>query len=182
MTHLGDQYWLGCLDQCHSTIAIVSVRLWVWSTNLSTVLYCRLLCACLTTNTGVTVALPGIACSAVPSYLSGLHAAALWREGECMCVSTACWWPVCVCVGALFLHCMFHDSWGRVCCFPLGDVRVRSQVGFEPEGRGSYPYLCIDFRTLHCEYEPWRKQKNVFPQCVAVVWIFSSYPHWSVKR
>ncbi|CAB1349818.1 unnamed protein product [Coregonus sp. 'balchen'] len=31
----------------------------------------------------------------------------------------------------------------------LGDVRVRSQVGFEPEGRGSYPYLCIDFRTLH---------------------------------
>ncbi|XP_035610869.1 high affinity cAMP-specific 3',5'-cyclic phosphodiesterase 7A-like isoform X1 [Oncorhynchus keta] len=29
------------------------------------------------------------------------------------------------------------------------DVRVRSQVGFEPEGRGSYPYLCIDFRTLH---------------------------------
>lgn len=33
----------------------------------------------------------------------------------------------------------------------LGDVRVRSQVGFEPERRGSHPYLCIDFRTLHCE-------------------------------
>ncbi|XP_030625407.1 high affinity 3',5'-cyclic-AMP phosphodiesterase 7A isoform X2 [Chanos chanos] len=30
------------------------------------------------------------------------------------------------------------------------DVRVRSQVGFEPERRGSHPYLCIDFRTLHC--------------------------------
>ncbi|CDQ79631.1 unnamed protein product [Oncorhynchus mykiss] len=36
----------------------------------------------------------------------------------------------------------------------LGDVRVRSQVGFEPEGRGSYPYLCIDFRTLHCDLIP----------------------------
>lgn len=32
----------------------------------------------------------------------------------------------------------------------LGDVRVRSQVGFEPERRGSHPYLGIDFRTLHC--------------------------------
>ncbi|KAK9527770.1 hypothetical protein VZT92_014304 [Zoarces viviparus] len=31
----------------------------------------------------------------------------------------------------------------------LGDVRVRSQVGFEPERRISHPYLCIDFRTLH---------------------------------
>lgn len=31
----------------------------------------------------------------------------------------------------------------------LGDVRVRSQVGFEPERRNSHPYLCIDFRTLH---------------------------------
>ncbi|XP_017262079.1 high affinity cAMP-specific 3',5'-cyclic phosphodiesterase 7A isoform X4 [Kryptolebias marmoratus] len=31
----------------------------------------------------------------------------------------------------------------------LGDVRVRSQVGFEPERRSSHPYLCIDFRTLH---------------------------------
>ncbi|XP_046879511.1 high affinity cAMP-specific 3',5'-cyclic phosphodiesterase 7A isoform X2 [Hypomesus transpacificus] len=29
------------------------------------------------------------------------------------------------------------------------DVRVRSQVGFEPERRGSHPYLCIDYRTLH---------------------------------
>ncbi|XP_076014336.1 high affinity 3',5'-cyclic-AMP phosphodiesterase 7A isoform X2 [Genypterus blacodes] len=29
------------------------------------------------------------------------------------------------------------------------DVRVRSQVGFEPERRSSHPYLCIDFRTLH---------------------------------
>uniref|UniRef100_A0A4W6DPX5 Phosphodiesterase n=1 Tax=Lates calcarifer TaxID=8187 RepID=A0A4W6DPX5_LATCA len=35
----------------------------------------------------------------------------------------------------------------------LGDVRVRSQVGFEPERRSSHPYLCIDFRTLHSEYE-----------------------------
>uniref|UniRef100_A0A8C7ZNF4 Phosphodiesterase n=1 Tax=Oryzias sinensis TaxID=183150 RepID=A0A8C7ZNF4_9TELE len=31
----------------------------------------------------------------------------------------------------------------------LGDVRVRSQVGFEPERRSSHPYLRIDFRTLH---------------------------------
>ncbi|KAK0148135.1 High affinity cAMP-specific 3',5'-cyclic phosphodiesterase 7A [Merluccius polli] len=31
----------------------------------------------------------------------------------------------------------------------LGDVRVRRQVGFEPEPRSSQPYLCIDFRTLH---------------------------------
>ncbi|XP_016887206.1 high affinity 3',5'-cyclic-AMP phosphodiesterase 7A isoform X2 [Cynoglossus semilaevis] len=29
------------------------------------------------------------------------------------------------------------------------DVRVRSQVGFEPERRVSHPYLCIDFRNLH---------------------------------
>ncbi|XP_064869472.1 high affinity 3',5'-cyclic-AMP phosphodiesterase 7A isoform X4 [Oncorhynchus nerka] len=29
------------------------------------------------------------------------------------------------------------------------DVRVRSQVGFEPEPRGSHPYLYVDFRTLH---------------------------------
>ncbi|XP_068199832.1 high affinity 3',5'-cyclic-AMP phosphodiesterase 7A isoform X2 [Antennarius striatus] len=29
------------------------------------------------------------------------------------------------------------------------DVRVRSQVGFEPERRSSHPYLCIDFRNLH---------------------------------
>ncbi|XP_032360354.1 high affinity 3',5'-cyclic-AMP phosphodiesterase 7A isoform X2 [Etheostoma spectabile] len=29
------------------------------------------------------------------------------------------------------------------------DVRVRSQVGFEPERRSSHPYLYIDFRTLH---------------------------------
>uniref|UniRef100_A0A1A8EP97 Phosphodiesterase n=2 Tax=Nothobranchius korthausae TaxID=1143690 RepID=A0A1A8EP97_9TELE len=29
------------------------------------------------------------------------------------------------------------------------DVRVRSQVGFEPERRSSHPYFCIDFRTLH---------------------------------
>uniref|UniRef100_A0A3B5LPC9 Phosphodiesterase n=1 Tax=Xiphophorus couchianus TaxID=32473 RepID=A0A3B5LPC9_9TELE len=36
----------------------------------------------------------------------------------------------------------------------LGDVRVRSQVGFEPERRSSHPYLCIDFRTLHSEYGP----------------------------
>ncbi|XP_029384669.1 high affinity 3',5'-cyclic-AMP phosphodiesterase 7A isoform X3 [Echeneis naucrates] len=35
----------------------------------------------------------------------------------------------------------------------LGDVRVRSQVGFEPERRSSHPYLCIDFRTLHSECE-----------------------------
>ncbi|XP_076617261.1 high affinity 3',5'-cyclic-AMP phosphodiesterase 7A isoform X1 [Chaetodon auriga] len=33
----------------------------------------------------------------------------------------------------------------------LGDVRVRSQVGFEPERRSSHPYLCIDFRTLHTQ-------------------------------
>uniref|UniRef100_A0A3B4YZ49 Phosphodiesterase n=1 Tax=Stegastes partitus TaxID=144197 RepID=A0A3B4YZ49_9TELE len=38
----------------------------------------------------------------------------------------------------------------------LGDVRVRSQVGFEPERRSSHPYLCIDFRTLHSEYESQR--------------------------
>ncbi|XP_041697935.1 high affinity cAMP-specific 3',5'-cyclic phosphodiesterase 7A-like isoform X2 [Coregonus clupeaformis] len=29
------------------------------------------------------------------------------------------------------------------------DVRVRSKVGFEPERRGSHPYLYVDFRTLH---------------------------------
>ncbi|KAM3866258.1 high affinity 3',5'-cyclic-AMP phosphodiesterase 7A-like [Diretmus argenteus] len=31
----------------------------------------------------------------------------------------------------------------------LGDVRVRSQLGFEPERRGSHPYLHVDFRDLH---------------------------------
>ncbi|XP_015239867.1 high affinity cAMP-specific 3',5'-cyclic phosphodiesterase 7A isoform X2 [Cyprinodon tularosa] len=31
----------------------------------------------------------------------------------------------------------------------FSNVRVRSQVGFEPERRSSHPYLCIDFRTLH---------------------------------
>ncbi|XP_026035303.1 high affinity 3',5'-cyclic-AMP phosphodiesterase 7A isoform X2 [Astatotilapia calliptera] len=31
----------------------------------------------------------------------------------------------------------------------FANVRVRSQVGFEPERRSSHPYLCIDFRTLH---------------------------------
>ncbi|XP_076146996.1 high affinity 3',5'-cyclic-AMP phosphodiesterase 7A isoform X2 [Alosa pseudoharengus] len=35
----------------------------------------------------------------------------------------------------------------------LGDVRVRSQVGFEAERRGSHPYLCVDFRTLHSRGE-----------------------------
>ncbi|KAJ8413360.1 hypothetical protein AAFF_G00093560 [Aldrovandia affinis] len=35
----------------------------------------------------------------------------------------------------------------------LGDVRVRSRVGFEPERRGSHPYLPIDFRILHCQPE-----------------------------
>ncbi|KAL2085187.1 hypothetical protein ACEWY4_018507 [Coilia grayii] len=35
----------------------------------------------------------------------------------------------------------------------LGDVRVRSQVGFEPERRASHPYLRIDFRTLHSRAE-----------------------------
>uniref|UniRef100_A0A8C5GPP3 Phosphodiesterase n=1 Tax=Gouania willdenowi TaxID=441366 RepID=A0A8C5GPP3_GOUWI len=39
----------------------------------------------------------------------------------------------------------------------LGDVRVRSQVGFEPERRSSHPYLCIDFRTLHSNSEPERR-------------------------
>ncbi|XP_061110614.1 high affinity cAMP-specific 3',5'-cyclic phosphodiesterase 7A-like isoform X2 [Conger conger] len=29
------------------------------------------------------------------------------------------------------------------------DVRVRSQVGFEPGRRGSHPYLNVDFRLLH---------------------------------
>ncbi|XP_064409767.1 high affinity cAMP-specific 3',5'-cyclic phosphodiesterase 7A isoform X2 [Latimeria chalumnae] len=33
----------------------------------------------------------------------------------------------------------------------LGDVRVRSRVGFEPERRGSHPY--IDFRILHSHSE-----------------------------
>ncbi|XP_028822671.1 high affinity 3',5'-cyclic-AMP phosphodiesterase 7A isoform X3 [Denticeps clupeoides] len=35
----------------------------------------------------------------------------------------------------------------------LGDVRVRSQAGFEPERRGSHPYLSIDFQTLHSRAE-----------------------------
>ncbi|XP_071397872.1 high affinity 3',5'-cyclic-AMP phosphodiesterase 7A-like isoform X4 [Centroberyx affinis] len=39
----------------------------------------------------------------------------------------------------------------------LGDVRVRSQVGFEPERRSSHPYLCIDFRTLHSDSAPERR-------------------------
>lgn len=30
---------------------------------------------------------------------------------------------------------------------------MRSQVGFEPERRSSHQYLCIDFRTLHGEFE-----------------------------
>ncbi|KAJ8376645.1 hypothetical protein SKAU_G00072250 [Synaphobranchus kaupii] len=34
------------------------------------------------------------------------------------------------------------------------DVRVRSRVGFEPERRGSHPYLPIDFRILHSQPEP----------------------------
>ncbi|XP_035272130.1 high affinity cAMP-specific 3',5'-cyclic phosphodiesterase 7A isoform X3 [Anguilla anguilla] len=33
------------------------------------------------------------------------------------------------------------------------DVRVRSRVGFEPERRGSHPYLSIDFRILHSQPE-----------------------------
>ncbi|XP_035286961.1 high affinity cAMP-specific 3',5'-cyclic phosphodiesterase 7A-like isoform X1 [Anguilla anguilla] len=33
----------------------------------------------------------------------------------------------------------------------LGDVRVRRQVGFEPERRGSHPYLNVDFRILHSQ-------------------------------
>ncbi|XP_048868170.1 high affinity cAMP-specific 3',5'-cyclic phosphodiesterase 7A-like isoform X1 [Brienomyrus brachyistius] len=32
----------------------------------------------------------------------------------------------------------------------LGDVRIRSRVGFEPEPRCSHPYLLVDFRLLHC--------------------------------
>ncbi|XP_066576538.1 high affinity 3',5'-cyclic-AMP phosphodiesterase 7A isoform X2 [Amia ocellicauda] len=35
----------------------------------------------------------------------------------------------------------------------LGDVRVRSRVGFEQERRGSHPYLYIDFRILHSRPE-----------------------------
>uniref|UniRef100_W5MBP0 Phosphodiesterase n=1 Tax=Lepisosteus oculatus TaxID=7918 RepID=W5MBP0_LEPOC len=35
----------------------------------------------------------------------------------------------------------------------LGDVRVRSRLGFEPERRGSHPYLYIDFRILHSRPE-----------------------------
>ncbi|KAJ8272663.1 hypothetical protein GJAV_G00091950 [Gymnothorax javanicus] len=33
----------------------------------------------------------------------------------------------------------------------LGDVRVRSQAGFQPERRGSHPYLSVDFRILHSQ-------------------------------
>ncbi|XP_018599821.1 high affinity 3',5'-cyclic-AMP phosphodiesterase 7A isoform X2 [Scleropages formosus] len=36
----------------------------------------------------------------------------------------------------------------------LGDVRVRSRAGFEPERRGSHPYLCVDFRILHSKPDP----------------------------
>ncbi|MFT7809201.1 high affinity cAMP-specific 3',5'-cyclic phosphodiesterase 7A-like isoform X2 [Arapaima gigas] len=36
----------------------------------------------------------------------------------------------------------------------LGDVRVRSRAGFEPERRGSHPYLCVDFRILHSRPDP----------------------------
>ncbi|KAK6490974.1 high affinity cAMP-specific 3',5'-cyclic phosphodiesterase 7A-like isoform X5 [Huso huso] len=35
----------------------------------------------------------------------------------------------------------------------LGDVRVRSRVGFETERRGSHPYLYVDFRILHSRPE-----------------------------
>ncbi|XP_076869514.1 high affinity 3',5'-cyclic-AMP phosphodiesterase 7A isoform X3 [Brachyhypopomus gauderio] len=49
----------------------------------------------------------------------------------------------------------------------LGDVRVRSQVGFEPERRGSHPYLGVDFRTLHSHAElvgaiPARRIRRLF--------------------
>uniref|UniRef100_A0A8B9JQ40 Phosphodiesterase n=1 Tax=Astyanax mexicanus TaxID=7994 RepID=A0A8B9JQ40_ASTMX len=49
----------------------------------------------------------------------------------------------------------------------LGDVRVRSQVGFEPDRRGSHPYLGIDFRTLHAHAEstgsiPARRIRRLF--------------------
>lgn len=56
-------------------------------------------------------------------------------------------------IHTLFILSKQHESWGNKCWFLLGDVRVRSQVGFEPERRSSHPYLCIDFRTLHGEYE-----------------------------
>ncbi|XP_073719748.1 high affinity 3',5'-cyclic-AMP phosphodiesterase 7A isoform X4 [Misgurnus anguillicaudatus] len=47
------------------------------------------------------------------------------------------------------------------------DVRVRSQVGFEPERRSSHPYLAIDFRTLHSRAEsagsiPARRIRRLF--------------------
>ncbi|XP_016299371.1 high affinity cAMP-specific 3',5'-cyclic phosphodiesterase 7A-like isoform X6 [Sinocyclocheilus anshuiensis] len=47
------------------------------------------------------------------------------------------------------------------------DVRVRSQVGFEPERRGSHPYLGVDFRTLHSRAEsagsiPARRIRRLF--------------------
>uniref|UniRef100_A0A671QT37 Phosphodiesterase n=1 Tax=Sinocyclocheilus anshuiensis TaxID=1608454 RepID=A0A671QT37_9TELE len=44
----------------------------------------------------------------------------------------------------------------------LGDVRVRSQVGFEPERRGSHPYLGVDFRTLHTGTIPARRIRRLF--------------------
>ncbi|RXN26693.1 high affinity cAMP-specific 3, 5 -cyclic phosphodiesterase 7A-like isoform X2 [Labeo rohita] len=51
--------------------------------------------------------------------------------------------------------------------FTPGDVRVRSQVGFEPERRGSHPYLGVDFRTLHSRAEsagsiPARRIRRLF--------------------
>ncbi|GAA6066953.1 high affinity cAMP-specific 3',5'-cyclic phosphodiesterase 7A isoform X7, partial [Tachysurus ichikawai] len=47
------------------------------------------------------------------------------------------------------------------------DVRVRSQAGFEPERRGSHPYLGVDFRTLHSRAEsagsiPARRIRRLF--------------------
>ncbi|XP_051738915.1 high affinity cAMP-specific 3',5'-cyclic phosphodiesterase 7A isoform X16 [Ctenopharyngodon idella] len=49
----------------------------------------------------------------------------------------------------------------------FSNVRVRSQVGFEPERRGSHPYLGVDFRTLHSRAEsagsiPARRIRRLF--------------------
>ncbi|XP_056290537.1 high affinity cAMP-specific 3',5'-cyclic phosphodiesterase 7A isoform X1 [Pseudoliparis swirei] len=46
----------------------------------------------------------------------------------------------------------------------LGDVRVRSQVGFEPERRISHPYLNIDFRTLHTRLDSGSTSESKAPE------------------
>uniref|UniRef100_A0AAY5EUZ3 Phosphodiesterase n=1 Tax=Electrophorus electricus TaxID=8005 RepID=A0AAY5EUZ3_ELEEL len=66
----------------------------------------------------------------------------------------------------ILIFCLYSDQTALYIRM-LGDVRVRSQVGFEPERRGSHPYLGVDFRTLHSHAElvgsiPARRIRRLF--------------------